>query len=60
MYTKSEILLEYAQCIEDPIYAIETYFEAFDKTREGFVPFKLFPRQKELIGGQSGARMTLR
>jgi hypothetical protein len=49
MYTKSEILLEYAKCIEDPIYAIETYFETFDNTREGFVPFRLFPKQKEIL-----------
>jgi hypothetical protein len=33
----------------DPAYAIETYLETFDKTQEGFVPFRLFPRQREII-----------
>lgn len=47
--TIREILFEYAKCLEDPIYAIENYFETFDKTQEGFVPFQLFPRQKEII-----------
>jgi hypothetical protein len=47
--TTDEIFKEYAKCIESPIYAIETYLETFDKTQEGFVPFKLFPRQKEII-----------
>lgn len=49
MLTRQEILLEYGKCLESPIYAIETYLETFDKTQEGFVPFKLFPRQKEII-----------
>ncbi len=49
MLTRQEILLEYGRCLESPIYAIETYLETFDKTQEGFVPFKLFPRQKEII-----------
>ena len=47
--TRQEILFEYGKCLSNPIYAIETYLETFDKTREGFVQFKLFPRQKEII-----------
>lgn len=49
MLTRQEILKEFAKCLSNPIYAIETYLETFDKTQEGFVPFKLFPRQKEII-----------
>ncbi|CAM6000063.1 unnamed protein product, partial [Sphagnum balticum] len=49
-YTFDEIFGdEYAKCLASPVYAIETYLETFDKTQEGFVPFKLFPRQKEII-----------
>jgi hypothetical protein len=43
------IILEYARCISDSIYTIETYLQTFDKTQGGYVPFKLFPKQKELI-----------
>ena len=49
MLTSSEILFEYAKCIQDPIYAIGTYLETKDLTQGGFVPFKLFPRQKQII-----------
>jgi hypothetical protein len=34
--------------LDNPAYAIETYIQTFDKTQEGFVPFKLFVRQKEI------------
>lgn len=47
--TRAEIFEEYANCISSPIYVIESYFETFDKTQEGFVPFHLFERQKEII-----------
>jgi hypothetical protein len=49
MLSSSEILHEYAKCIQDPIYAIGTYLETKDLTQGGFVPFKLFPRQKEIV-----------
>lgn len=49
MLTVQEILKEYALCLTNPIYAIETYLQTFDKTQEGFVQFNLFPRQKEII-----------
>lgn len=49
MLNRDEILREFAKCITSPIYAIETYLSTFDKTQEGFVAFKLFPRQKEII-----------
>lgn len=41
--------MEYARCLGDSIYCIETYLQTFDKTQGGYVPFKLFPKQKELI-----------
>jgi hypothetical protein len=37
--------------MKDPIYAIGTYLETEDRTQGGFVPFKLFPRQIELVNG---------
>lgn len=49
MLSKKEILEEYAKCLYDPIYAIETYLKTYDQTQGGKVPFELFPRQKEVI-----------
>ena len=49
MLTSGEILNEYAKCVIDPKYAIETYLSTFDKTQEGFVPFNLFIRQKYIV-----------
>ena len=59
MLTRQEILREYATCLDSPIYAIETYLQTFDKTQEGFVPFKLFPRQKEIIHAYDANRFNL-
>lgn len=59
MLTRQEIIREYAKCLSSPIYAIETYLETFDKTQEGFVPFKLFPRQKEIIHAYNEHRFNL-
>jgi hypothetical protein len=59
MLTTSEIYKEYARAIQDPIYAIETYLETFDKTQEGFVPFKLFPRQKQIVNAYEKHRYNL-
>ena len=47
--SKAQMLFEIAKCLSDPIHAIENYLETEDRTQKGFVPFKLFPRQKELI-----------
>lgn len=49
MLTSREILTEYVKCIDDPIYAIGTYLYTKDLTQGGFVPFKLFPRQKQIV-----------
>lgn len=59
MLTRQEILTEYGKCLASPIYGIETYLETFDKTQEGFVPFKLFPRQKEIIHAYQKHRFNL-
>lgn len=53
------MLIEYGRCLESQIYAIETYLETFDKTQEGFVPFKLFPRQKEVVLSYKKNRFNL-
>lgn len=57
--TTKEIYGEYAKCLSNPIYAIETYLQTFDKTREGFVSFKLFPRQKEIVYAYEENRFNL-
>ena len=59
MLTTNEIFKEYVKCLTSPIYAIETYLETFDKTQEGFVPFRLFPRQKEIIHAYELHRFNL-
>jgi hypothetical protein len=59
MLTSAEILGEYAKCVQNPAYAIETYLETKDLTQGGFVPFKLFPRQKEIIKAYETNRFNL-
>jgi hypothetical protein len=59
MLTAQEIFKEYSKCLMNPTYAIETYLETFDKTQEGFVPFKLFPRQIEIIKAYEKNRFNL-
>ncbi len=51
MLTKKQILEEYKKCYMDKtrIYMIENYFSTFDATKGVVVPFKLFPKQKELL-----------
>ena len=53
------ILDEYMKCYRDPVYAIQNYFRTFDKTQEGFVPFKLYPRQIEIIESYRDNRFNL-
>lgn len=59
MLTSTEIYQEYAKSIRDPIYAIETFLKTFDKTQEGYVPFKLFPRQKQIVNAYEEHRYNL-
>jgi len=57
--SKSQKLLEIGKCIKDPTYAIENYLETFDQTQKGFVRFKLFPKQKELIDAYKKERFNI-
>jgi hypothetical protein len=59
MNLTQEIFKEFTKSLMDPTYAIEAYLETFDKTQEGFVPFKLFPRQKEIIVAYEKYRFNL-
>jgi len=59
MLTRAEIYSEYANCLKDPIYAIENFLETFDKTQEGYVPFKLFPRQRQIVNAYEKHRYNL-
>lgn len=59
MLTASEILEEYGKCLMDPCYAITEYLRTFDKTQEGFVPFKLFPKQRDIVNGYRKYRFTM-
>jgi hypothetical protein len=59
IFEKRELLLEYTKCAQDPSYVIEKYFETFDKTQEGFVPFHLFDKQKLLIKNYQENRFNL-
>lgn len=59
IFDKRELLVEYAKCAEDPTYVIEKYFETFDKTQEGFVPFNLFDIQKQLIVNYHSNRFNI-
>lgn len=45
----SEIVIDYIKNIDNPSYGIEKYFKTFDLTQGGFVDFKLFDIQKDLI-----------
>jgi intein/homing endonuclease len=59
MLTGNEILSEYTKCLVDPCYAITEYLKTFDKTKEGFVPFKLFPKQRDIIKAYKNHRFTM-
>jgi len=51
MLTAQQILSEYKKCYTDKsrIYMIENYLTTYDATKNETVPFKLFPKQKELV-----------
>ena len=46
---RTEKIKLYATSLKDPIYAIETFLKTYDLTQKGFVPFKLFHKQKDVI-----------
>ena len=51
MLTGKQIKEEYIKCLRDKsrIYMIENYLTTYDATKHETVPFKLFPKQKELV-----------
>ncbi len=51
MISQKQIIEEYRKCYHDKsrVYMIENYLKTFDASQKSTVPFKLFPRQKELI-----------
>lgn len=57
--TKAEIYKEYITGMVDPTYIIEKYMKTVDLTRGGYVDFKLFPRQKEIIAAYESNRHNL-
>lgn len=57
--TEKEIILEYCNCFADPKYAIENYLRTQDVTSNGYVDFKLFPKQKELIDSYEEFQKTI-
>lgn len=59
MLTGKEIIYEYIKCVKDPIYAIGTYLKTKDLTQGGFVPFNLFPRQKQIVKAYEDHRFNL-
>jgi len=46
---QQELIQEYARCLQDTNYAIETYLETYDNTQSKYVPFNLFPEQKMML-----------
>jgi len=46
---QQELIQEYARCLQDTTYAIETYLETYDNTQSRYVPFNLFPEQKMML-----------
>jgi hypothetical protein len=56
---KEEILKEYAIGLMNPSFIIEKYMKTVDLTRGGYVPFKLFPRQKEIVSAYETYRHNL-
>lgn len=53
---KNKVAEDYLKGLLNPSYIIEKYMKTVDLTKGGFVPFKLFPRQKEIIFGYENNR----
>lgn len=47
---REEIIKEYIKCANDIPYYAQKYCIVYDQTQKGFVPAKVFPRQKDLLG----------
>jgi len=46
---KEDLIKEYARCLQDTNYAIESYLETYDNTQSKYVRFNLFPEQKMML-----------
>ena len=57
--TQKGIALDYVRGLKNPAYTIEKHLKTIDLTRGGYVPFKLFPRQKEIVSGYEHYRHNL-
>ena len=53
-----EQVKEYARCMQDPLYFIQTYVRIVSLD-EGLVPFKMYPFQKEMVGTFHKNRFTI-
>jgi len=56
-WTKKQ-LQEYARCMDDPLYFIQTYVRIVSLD-EGLIPFKMYPFQKEMVGTFHKNRFTI-
>ena len=53
-----EQVKEYARCMQDPLYFIQTYVRIVSLD-EGLIPFKMYPFQKEMVGTFHNNRFTI-
>ena len=56
-YTEDQIA-EYAKCMKDPLYFIQTYMRIVSLD-EGLIPFKMYDFQKEMVGTFHNNRFTI-
>ena len=56
-WTQEEVA-EYAKCMSDPMYFIQTYIRIVSLD-EGLIPFKLYDFQKEMVGTFHNNRFTI-
>jgi len=47
--TREQVMLEYARCMKDTVYALKTYLETYDNTVQKYVPLALFKDQILLL-----------
>jgi len=52
-------LLELAKCLESPEYFIDTYVKIYDATEGTWIPFKLWPEQKEVLAKFHDEELTV-
>ena len=53
-----EQVKEYARCMQDPLYFIQTYVRIVSLD-EGLIPFEMYPFQKEMVGTFHKNRFTI-